>query len=313
VGALRDRLVLAAYTSGWALTRHAPEAVAYAAFDALGLAAGRLPGRGRDRLRANLARVVPADLAPAVRAGMRSYLRYWCDAFRLPVWDERRVVSRVTTVGEERLREGLAAGRGFVAALPHTGNWDHAGAWAALCHARVSTVAERLRPEDLYDRFVAYRAAAGIDVLPLTGGPPPLPALRAALRGGGLVCLLCDRDLSASGVQVRLLEEPARLAAGPALLALQTGAPLHPVTVRYTPGRWGRHGIEVTISPRVAVPPSGTTREKVSIMMQAVADAFSAAVRTAPEDWHMLQRVFTADLSPREQGPGAQMPQEPVA
>jgi KDO2-lipid IV(A) lauroyltransferase len=299
--ALRERAVLAAYTAGWAVTRRAPEPVAYAVFDLLGVAAARLPLRGRARLRANLARAVPPEqLDAAVRAGMRSYLRYWCDAFRLPVWDQRRVVGRVTTVGEEPLRAALREGRGFVAALAHTGNWDHAGAWAAATGAPVTTVAERLRPEELYDRFVAYRAAAGIRVLPLTGGPAPLPALRAALREGGLVCLLCDRDLSASGVEVPLLGQPARLAAGPAVLALQSGAPLHPVTVRYLRRErglgWGRHGIEITIHPRIPVPESGTTREKATAMMRAVADAFTGAVRAAPQDWHMLQRVFVADL-----------------
>jgi KDO2-lipid IV(A) lauroyltransferase len=203
-------------------------------------------------------------------------------------------------VGEDLLRAALAEGRGFVAALPHTGNWDHAGAWAAATGAPVTTVAERLRPEELFERFVAYRAAAGITVLPLTGGPPPLPGLRAALRRGGLVCLLCDRDLSVSGVEVTLLGERARLAAGPALLALQTGAPLHPVTVRYVPRshwpRCGRHGIEITIFPQVPAAVSGTTREKATGMMQVVADAFTSAIRARPGDWHMLQRVFVADL-----------------
>lgn len=295
--------MLAAYSAGWAVTSRVPEPVAYAAFDLLGVAAGRLPLRGRERLRANLARTVsPERLDATVRAGMRSYLRYWCDAFRLQTWTARRVVTRVTVVGEDALRAALREGRGFVAALPHTGNWDHAGAWAAATGAPVTTVAERLRPEELFDRFVSYRADAGITVLPLTGGPPPLPALRAALRSNGLVCLLCDRDLSASGVEVSLLGEPARLAAGPAVLALQTAAPLHAVTVRYVSPRrwprWGGHGIEITIHPRVPAPATGTTREKVTAMMQGVADAFTGAVRSTPEDWHMLQRVFVADLVP---------------
>jgi KDO2-lipid IV(A) lauroyltransferase len=120
--------------------------------------------------------------------------------------------------------------------------------------------------------------------------------LRTWLRAGNGVCLLCDRDLTSSGVEVGLLGEPARLAPGPALLALQTGAPLHPITVAYLPGaRAGDHRIEITFHPRVAVPESGTTREKVTAMTQGVADAFSTAVRERPEDWHMLQRVFTAD------------------
>ena len=92
---------------------------------------------------------------------MRSYLRYWCDAFRIPDWTKDRVVSRVQVEGEDNMRAPLAEGRGVVAALPHMANWDHAGAWACLTGAPVTTVAERLRPEELFERFLAYREGSG--------------------------------------------------------------------------------------------------------------------------------------------------------
>lgn len=295
---LVQRLVLAGYSAGWAVTRRAPERAAYAVFRLIADLATRRDGKGVQRLRANLRRAAPdlgdEALAALVREGMRSYLRYWCDAFRLPSWGPEQVVGRVTTVGaEERFVRPLAQGRGYVGALPHMGNWDHAGAWACATAAPVASVAERLRPEQLYDRFVAYRERLGMRILPLTGGGNVLGELRTWLRAGRIVCLLCDRDLTASGVAVTLLGEPARLAPGPAILALQTGAPLHPVTVAYTAG-----GIELTFHPEVPVPDAGSTREKVAIMTQGVADAFSSAIRAHPQDWHMLQRVFTADLAP---------------
>jgi KDO2-lipid IV(A) lauroyltransferase len=194
------------------------------------------------------------------------------------------------------LRTALGAGRGVVGALGHLGNWDHAGAWAALELAPVTTVAERLRPEAVYQRFVAYRARLGIEVLPLTGGPPPMPVLAGRLRRGGFVPLLCDRDLSGSGVTVDLLGEPARVAAGPAALAARTGAALHPVTVHYerstaSPNGWG---VAVVVHPEVPVTGPGALRQAA----QGCADAWSAAIRARPEDWHMLQRVFVADLDP---------------
>ncbi|RZS89447.1 KDO2-lipid IV(A) lauroyltransferase [Motilibacter rhizosphaerae] len=284
---MNDRLVLAAYALGWRAVRLLPERAAYAVFRLLADVAYLRGGHGVQRLRANLARAGAEDRA---RDGMRSYLRYWCDAFRMAGWSRERVVGSVEPVGDAVLAEALAAGTGFVAALPHTGNWDHAGAWAAAVHAPVVTVAERLRPEELYDRFVAYRRAVGIEVLAL-GSPGVLAGLREAVREDQIVCLLCDRDLTASGVEVELLGHRARMAPGPALLALQTGAPLHPVTTAYAGER-----LRVTFHARVPVPEAGTTRERVGIMMQGVADAFSAALREHPEDWHMLQRVFVADL-----------------
>ena len=153
---------------------------------------------------------------------MRSYLRYWCDAFRLPDWTKDRVVSRVQVVGEDNMRAPLAEGRGVVAALPHMANWDHAGAWACLTGAPVSTVAERLRPEQLFERFLAYREGLGMEILPLTGGTSdPFTTLAARLREPRLVPLLADRDLSRRGIDVQLFGETARMPAGPAALALR--------------------------------------------------------------------------------------------
>ncbi|NHC46074.1 phosphatidylinositol mannoside acyltransferase [Motilibacter sp. K478] len=292
-----QRAALAGYSAGWSLVRRLPEPAAYALFARLADVAARRRGRGVRRLEANLRRAVPdagpAELDVLVREGMRSYLRYWCDTFRMSDWPRERVVGTTRVVNGHHVAEALAAGRGFVGALPHMGNWDHAGAWAAAVHAPVLSVAERLRPEELYDRFVAHRGRLGISVLPLTGGTSLLPQLRDWLRENRIVCLLTDRDLTASGVEVDLLGERARLAPGPAVLALQTGAPLHPVTVAYD-----ERGIVLTFHPQVRPPSSGTTRERVAVMCQQVADAFGGAIAAAPQDWHMLQRVFVADLDP---------------
>ena len=156
------------------------------------------------RLESNLLRARPEadghELRALTRAGMRSYLRYWCDAFRLPDWDHERVVGSVRVEGEHHLRANVGeGGRGVVGALMHMGNWDHAGAWASLTGAPVVTVAERLRPERLYERFLAYREGLGMEILPLTGGEGDLlDTLSRRLRAGRLVPLLADRDLRAS-------------------------------------------------------------------------------------------------------------------
>ncbi|MGL5910406.1 MAG: phosphatidylinositol mannoside acyltransferase, partial [Phycicoccus sp.] len=179
--------------------------------------------------------------------------------------------------------------------LGHLGNWDLAGAWCTTYLGPVTTVAERLRPEQVYAEFLAFRESLGMTILPLTGGPDVFPALRRAARGRAVIPLLADRDLTSRGVTVELCGHPARMAPGPAALALAEKRPLHPVTIRHE--RRGRGwGIVITFHPAVAVPGDGATRQKVVAMTQECADVLGDVVRRHTADWHMLQRVFVADL-----------------
>jgi phosphatidylinositol dimannoside acyltransferase len=284
----------AAYGLGWALTKRLPEPVAQAAFAQIADQIWRRGGAGVRRLQANLRRARPdadeAEVARLSRAAMRSYLRYWCEAFRLPAWSREQVLERVVVHDEHILRDAYAAGRGVVAPLPHLANWDLAGAWACLTGMPLTTVAERLEPERLFHRFVAYREHLGMEVLPLTGGDPPIRTLFDRARQGRLVCLVADRDLSASGVEVDLLGRPARMPPGPAMVARTTGAALVPVTLAY-------EGPRMHITMHEPVPPKPGA-DGVRAMTQAVADAFSEGIRAHPQDWHMLQRVFVEDLEP---------------
>lgn len=292
-GLVSGRATDAAYAGGWALVRALPDPVAQRLFRAGADLAHRRGGRGVDRLRSNLARVVSAtggdaDLDALTRDALRSYARYWCEVFRLPVTSQERVVSGMTTVGEEHFREAVASGRGTILALPHSGNWDHAGAWCGATGVPFTTVAERLKPESLYDRFVEFRESLGMEVLPLTGGErPTFEVLVERLQAGGTLCLLSDRDLSARGVDVEFFGATARMPAGPATLALRTGATLIPVTLSFTADGW-----RCVFHPEVA-------HTDVPTMTQAVADAFARGIAEHPADWHMLQRLWLDDLDPR--------------
>lgn len=202
------RLVDHAFGIGWAITRHAPEPVAERLLEAAADRVTRQRGEGVLRLEANLHRAAPgltgAEHRDLVQQAMRSYFRYWHEAFLLPSWSDQRIVDTVVTTNEQPLREGFGRGGGAIVALPHMANWDLAGAWACLTGMPVTTVAERLRPEALYQRFVGYREALGMEVIALAGAGNPLGSLRAALQRGRLVCLLADRDLTGSGVDVNL-------------------------------------------------------------------------------------------------------------
>ncbi|MER5431617.1 phosphatidylinositol mannoside acyltransferase [Streptomyces sp. NPDC002588] len=300
----QERLTDALYGLGWSTVKKLPEPAAVRLGQTVADLAWKRRGKGVLRLEGNYARVVPdagpGRLAELSRLGMRSYLRYWMESFRLPAWSEERIRTGFDPKGLHHLTDGIASGRGVVLALPHMANWDLAGAWVTTeLRTPFTTVAERLKPETLYDRFVAYREGLGMEVLPHSGGTA-FGTLARRLRDGGLVCLVAERDLSASGVPVTFFGDTATMPAGPALLAQQTGALLLPVTLWYddSPVMQGR------VHPPIEVPESGTRAETTSLMTQALADAFASGIADHPEDWHMLQRLWRADLDPARSGHG---------
>jgi KDO2-lipid IV(A) lauroyltransferase len=207
--------------------------------------------------------------------------------FRLPVLPRERLLRETRTTGEHLWRAATQAEPGLVVVLPHSGNWDCAGAWAAASGVPFTTVAERLRPESVFERFVGFRSSLGMEVLPLTGGQlPVVRVLSERLQAGGMLCLLGDRDLSSRGVDVELFGATARLPAGPATLALRTGATLMPVSLGFTADGW-------LIDFHDPVPHSD-----VRTMTQQVADALATGIAAHPVDWHMLQPLWVDDLPP---------------
>jgi len=261
--------------------------------------AWRKRGRGVRQLERNLRRVVgplmpDAELSALVRRGMRSYARYWLEFFRLPVLGRERIVGRAVISGRETLAAAMARGKGAILALPHSGNWDHAGAWVAAVGYPFTTVAERLEPPSLFERFVDVRRGLGMEVLPLTDRAS-FALLRRRLREGKLVCLVCERDLGGGGVEVSFFGEPMTMPAGPASLALATGAALLPTCLWFTDdggpgGGWGG-----AIEPELTPAADGDRQAKIADLTQRLADSFAAQIARRPEDWHMLQPVWLAD------------------
>jgi phosphatidylinositol dimannoside acyltransferase len=295
-----ERAVSAAYQAGWRVVRQIPEPCARWAFAQIADTLWRRRGDGVRQLEANLRRVVPdatdTQLRQLSRAGMRSYLRYWVEAFRLPVMPQQRILSGMRVTGHEQAALGhLRSGRGVIFALPHMGNVDQAAAWMMTRGVgQICVVAERLKPESLFRQFVAYRESLGMEVVPHTGGPSPVRVMMQRLRAGRLVCIVADRDLSNGGVEVMLFGEKARVGAGPAALALQTGAALMPVTLWFEGSGWRAH-----IHPQVLAPEPeahATRKERLASMTQQLVTAWETGIADHPEDWHMLQKVFVADL-----------------
>lgn len=299
----------AAYTVGWTTARRLPARATYAAADRAAVLACRRGGTGVRRLRANYSRIRPdmdsSGLDELTREGMRSYLRYYVDVFRLPSWSRTQICAAVRTIGDAAIRADLMSGRGAIVALGHQGNWDLAGAWATLNLGPVTTVAERLEPPDAFEAFLAFRQRLGLEILAL-GDDGLFTTLLRRAKAGHIVPLLVDRDLSRQGLEIELAGHPARMARGPAMLAELTGLPLYPVSTYYEP--LGPHEADVVGSghrlvirfhPAAALPQSADRDERIRAYTQSCADALSAEILAHTEDWHMLARVFSEDLDPR--------------
>jgi phosphatidylinositol dimannoside acyltransferase len=285
------RLVDLQYAAAWRVVRILPERVARTVFRLGADLAVRRNGNGVRQLRANLARVAPgAGLEGLVSAGMRSYARYWCETFRLSASDAACIVAATAVTNTGPFDEALDAGRGLIIALSHSGNWDAAGVWLIETlrlrglDPAFTTVAQRLKPDSVFRRFIAHREALGFELVAAEDGA--YRALLARLRRGGVVCVLADRDVLGTGLDVTLLGEPARLPSGPARLAAFTGATLLPTRLGFAPSGW-------TIAFADPVPVPGPA--DVAKATQSLADALGTLVAGDPSDWHVLQPLWTAD------------------
>jgi phosphatidylinositol dimannoside acyltransferase len=292
----QDAVTEWAFSAGWRLVRRLPERRARDAFQQVADAMWWREGLSVDQLQRNLARVRPGlsrtELRHLSKQGLRSYLRYWCEAFRLPSWSLERISGSFHMDGQELMDDAVRSGTGAMMVPGHMANWDHAGAWGALRFGSVVTVAERLKPVGLFEQFLDYRRRLGMEVLGL-GEPDVLRTLARRLSQGRVVALLGDRDISRNGIEVSLLGQPASLPAGPAVLSIMTGAPMYPV------GMWfedEQEGTFARVLPKVEVPVGLPRAEQVRLMTQQLADRLGSAMSEHPVNWHMLQPVWLADL-----------------
>lgn len=264
---------------------------------------------GVAQLSKNLVRVRPdlsaTELSRLTRAGMRSYMRYFGEAFVLTQASPEQITARVRTANAEPVLAAIAQGRSPILALGHQGNWDLAGVWATPHLAPVLTVAERLKPDEVFQEFLAYRNKLGMRIL--AAGDPGVfrDLLRAAGKPGSLIALLGDRDLSRSGIEVDLFGHRARVAAGPAALAVGSGAPLFGLGIYYERLTGERRkaagspwGIVMDFSPEIQVDRTLPKEDQVAATTQAWVDQVAVHLARHPQDWHMLQKVFIADLDP---------------
>jgi lauroyl/myristoyl acyltransferase len=285
---MAENISYLAYLLGWKLVGVLPEKSAYRLFRKLAHLMYRRDGKSVRRLRTNLSIVNPSldheALEELVLRGLESYMRYWCDTFRIHRWSQQRIEESVSLTNDHLLRNPMAEGKGVVIALPHSGNWDHAGAYFCQQGIPLVTVAEILKPEKLFKKFLQYREEMGFEVLGLDSRAFVTLIQRA--RQKRLIALVADRDLSSSGITVDFFGRPAKMPAGPAVLAIREGVPLVAAHVSYTDS-----GIHIEFN-EVELPEITNEEERIQETVQRTANLFATGIAKSPQDWHMLQRIW---------------------
>ena len=277
------------YLFAWKLIALLPEKSAYKLADYVSDRIYKKNGKGIKRLRGNYGRVMPEyssqKLEELTKLGMRSYLRYWFDTFRLSKWSKNRIISTTQVIRENLLRDPIQSKQGCIVALPHAGNWDHAAAYFCSTGITLTAVVEKLKPEAIFKKFLAYRQSIGIEAI--SHKEKTIPILTQRLQAGKLIALVADRDMSRNGIEVNFFGKTSKMPSGPAILAIKTGAPLITAYVRYTPG-----GIEIIFDETLKPTNSGSEEEQIKIITQSMADNFAKRIKENPVDWHMLQRIW---------------------
>ena len=286
---------VALYKSLGTLLERLPERFDVAVAQRIAVLVGRRAGSARENLANNVAHalggegieVTPALVERFVERGFSTYGRYWAEGAKLPGLRHSTITSRFK-IGEglEYLLDAKALGKGIVIALPHIGSWEWGGSFLDSIGLGMTAVAEELEPPELFAWFKKKREAIGINIEPLDAHAGTV--LLHILREGGVVGLLCDRDLQDNGIEVDFMDRRVTIPAGPATLAIRTGATLVCAACYSGPGR--DHFAVVT--PPIEVARSGRLREDVARVTQLIARDLEGLIRRAPEQWHVLQPRF---------------------
>jgi phosphatidylinositol dimannoside acyltransferase len=219
------------------------------------------------------------------------YGRYWAEVFWMRPRRREALLAGTEVANLEQLHGAVALGRGVVLALPHVGNWEAAGLRAAEEGARALAVAEDLGNERIVQWFVDMREMMEIDVVVARKGAKVSRTLLQRLREGGVVALLCDRDLTGRGVPVTFFGEETTLPAGPVALAIRSGAVVLPVATYFAHGA----GHSFVVEPPLDIPEEGDMEDRVAVGIQRLAEVVERLIRAHPEQWHLVQPNWPSD------------------
>lgn len=292
----RDKAIVLGYQAGASAARLAPLWLTERVAELAGPVLARLMPAKAAMVRRHQARAQrwaadsTDDLDRATAAAFSSYARYWLESFRLPALSELTLDRGIDVPAYHHVEEALERGKGVILALPHLGGWEWAGFWMATVNRLpITVVVEPLDPPELFEWFADFRERLGMRVVPL--GPNAGREVLGALRRNEIVCLLCDRDLTNDGIEVTFGDERTTLPAGPAMLALRSGAALLPTAVYFRPR--GRH--LGTVRPPIDVTRHGRLRDDVTAVTQRLADDLVTLIAAEPHQWHLFGPNWPSD------------------
>ncbi|MDA2966694.1 MAG: phosphatidylinositol mannoside acyltransferase [Actinomycetota bacterium] len=292
---ISDTLVVGSYKLGSLLSKGVPGFLSGTIGSLVGLPASLGMRDKRKMVERHMRRVRPLASSIEIRRLTQqvfdSYARYYLESFRLPTLTSAQVAASFTVEGyHENMLPALDRGKGVILALPHLGGWEWAGRWAADLGHKMTVVVEPIQPPELFEWFADLRRKFGMTVISL--GPDAGPAVLKSLRNNEVLCLLSDRDITGGGIEVEFFGERTKLPAGPATLALRTGAALLPTAAYFTNRGVGHHGV---IGAPMNCDRHGKLREDVQRITQKLACELETLIRRAPEQWHLLQPNWPSD------------------
>jgi phosphatidylinositol dimannoside acyltransferase len=291
---LADTVTVGGYKLGSLIARATPGFVAQGTVSLLAPGIALSLRSKRAVIERNLQRVDPTLKGLALRRASQrafdSYMRYYTESFRLPSLSKEHVNRCFTADGYEYVEQALEKGNGVIFAIPHLGGWEWAGRWMAERGLPMTVIVEPLQPPELFEWFTKLRSELGMNVVPL--GPDAAPTILTTLKQNGIVCLLSDRDIQRTGVEVDFFGEKTTLPAGPAMLGIRGNTPVLPVAIYFTDSVDGHHAI---VHPPVKLEKVGSLRDSVAVGTQAIARELETLIRRAPEQWHMFQPNWPSD------------------
>jgi len=285
----RERIAYRVFAAVAWLGKTLPTHTGRLLFRSAGTAAYHLAPRVRETVAANQARVLgrPVDdpfVTASTKDAFRRYARYWFDAFDVVDWSDAQIARAFSWTGLEHLSDPIEAGTGVIAVLPHMGNWDAAGRAMRERGLPVVSVAERLRPDELFQLFLEHRQALGMTIIGLDHNGRVGRELGRAIADGRVVALVADRDLTGRGIEVEMFGGRRKLPAGPALLSLSSGASIVVAALYETSEGW-----RCVLHPLADVSRTGKRREDATAITKEIARAFERAISASPPDWHLFQ------------------------
>jgi phosphatidylinositol dimannoside acyltransferase len=231
----------------------------------------------------------PRALERLIRLAYRHAARYYLEVARTPALRPADLRSRIVVESGATVDDAFTPGRPAIFVGLHFGAIELPALFLASRVGEAVAPMETLGDPELQDWFVRTRGSVGLRIVGLREARRELTA---ALREGTSVGLVGDRDLTGGGTLTDLFGAPARLPLGPALLAIETGAPAYVAAVRRTaPGRYvGR------LEP-VDVAAEGSRRERATATTASIARAFERVVADAPEQWWAVFFPIWPDLA----------------